>query len=90
MHRAAMNIVQRCPFVQLTLADLSIDFADNVRPEGSIEEHHTIFERKIKSRFIIFWLSPTISGRGTNIIGRFISFRTCSAPHWFEYRNKVL
>jgi len=43
MHRAAMNTVLRCQSLSLTLADSSIDFDDNGRIEGSLEEGRTLF-----------------------------------------------
>ena len=42
MHRAARNIVLRCPSIYLTLADVSIAFGDNGILEGSLGELQTI------------------------------------------------
>jgi hypothetical protein len=72
MHRAAMNIVLRCPFILLTLADVSIDFSDNGGLEGPLEERRTIFERKIWCRLS---LHSDYQRQGTNIIGQFFLFR---------------
>jgi hypothetical protein len=69
MHRAAMNIVLRCPSIKLTLADLSIDFSDNGGLEGSLEERRTVFlsaKYRAGCHYILI-----ISDRGTSLFVNF-------------------
>jgi len=73
MHRAAGNIVLRCPSIQLTLADLSVDFGDNGRLEESFEKGRTNFwAQNLEPAVITFWLSAP----GHQDYGSVFSFQT--------------